>query len=98
MDQEESPKARLQRTKFELEADELKRKSALNARDESVGWWTTKLAGLGFTTVGALEWLSPEVISVVVADPLTFGGAGLALLAGRKAAKQIVSALSELLK
>jgi hypothetical protein len=98
MNTEESPKERLQRRKLELEEQELVRQARSRTRDEAVGWWTTKAAGAGLTTVGTLEWLFPEVIAAVVLDPLTFGGAGLALLAGRKAAKQVVAALGELLK
>lgn len=85
----------LQKTRIESEIAEIKRKRFLTAAEDYVGFFTTKLSGLGLATVGAVEALGPEIIQRIVLSPDTsasMAAAGVVMLGG----KQISSALGTL--
>ena len=92
------PKTSTEAKKHELAERKMVRRARLEAVDDYVGLVTTKLAGAGMVGVGVLEWLSPDVIAAVLPQPLLIAGAGIGLLAGKKLAKPIIDALSQIVK
>ena len=92
------PKASLEAAKAELDEKKRRRAARIDAIEDYVGLITSKVAGAGATGVGLLEWLSPDVISAVLPQPLYIAGAGIAMLAGKKLAKPLVDALAHIVK
>ena len=70
----------------------IERASKIAAWNDYIGFAVSKVAGVGALVVGALEYIDPNFLNVVVPRPGLVVGAGLALLTGRN----IVSLIARL--
>jgi hypothetical protein len=70
----------------------IERAATLAAWNDYIGFGVSKLAGMSALVVGGLEYLDPNILTVVVPRPGLIIGAGLALLTG----KSIVSLIARL--
>ena len=70
----------------------IKRAANLAALNDYIGFVVSKALGLTGLVVGGLEYLSPDLLPIVLPKPSFIAGAGLALLTG----KGLISFISKL--
>ncbi len=70
------------------ETNELKgkvRAQALRKWEDYLGFAASKITGVGALISGGLEFVDPNILPIIMAEPTTAIGVGLGLLVGRKA-------------
>jgi hypothetical protein len=89
-----APPTDLQRVKQEMEIRAIRRRESLAAISDYMGFAVAKISGLGLSSIGILEIVSPDRLHLALSHPSAIAGAGLTLLGG----PQVAKILTELLK
>lgn len=84
--------------KTENELRRLKLQGTLQAIESTLNFVAVKSAGGTLLASGLLEFLSPDLISAILPQPLGVAGIGLALLAGKQGARILLKAAEGLLR
>lgn len=82
-------------SKNQSEIRRIKRKENLEAIGDYTAFWG--LRGLGFTTCGvaASEYFSPELLSIVISDPIQVFTVGAAFIGGPKVLAYVAKILKQ---
>ena len=92
----EAAEKKLQLIKIGKEIAKGERELATEKRsrmDDMLSWSLSKIIGVGALSIGAIEYLDPAILDVVLKEPLSVAGAGLGLLVG----KEVISRFTKML-
>lgn len=92
----EAADLQLQLIKKEKEIAKEKRELALENRsrtDDFLSWGLSKTTGVGALFIGGIEFLDPNLLPLVLTNPLALAGGGLGLLVG----KDLISRFTKIL-
>jgi hypothetical protein len=88
--QDEFAKLELEEVKLRrLEVQSRRRKELFQVVDDYIGFAVSKTFGLTALIIGSLETFAPDFLPIVLNNPQTLMGIGLALLIGKKALNPI---------